>query len=60
MERGYKADGWLGVLQGVDRYYEFYSDKKLNTNMPTLLKVLSGYTAAEHVKDTVDGIGKLS
>ena len=55
MEPGYKPDGWLGVLQGMDLYYEFYSDEKLNRNMPTLLKDLNEGTAAEHVEDTIDG-----
>ena len=56
MEPGYKPDGWLGLLQGMDLYYELYSDKELNRNMPTLLKVLSGGTAAaEHGEDMIDG-----
>ena len=52
LEEGYQPDGWLGLVQGMDLYYAFYSDKEFDKNMPKLLTLL-GENAA--VEDTVDG-----
>ena len=52
MEAGYQPDGWLGLLQGMDLYYAFYSDEELYKNMPKLLKLLGENSSVE---DTVDG-----
>ena len=52
MEAGYKPDGWLGLVQGMDLYYAFSSDEEFEKNMPTLLKLMDDNSS---VADMVDG-----
>ncbi|XP_072050966.1 uncharacterized protein [Amphiura filiformis] len=40
LERGYKPDGWLGLMQGMDLYYEFHSHSQLDDSLPKLLKAV--------------------
>ena len=57
MEAEYKPDGWLGILQGMDLYYSFYSDDHLDTNMPKLLEAIGdcGFAATEDEGTDIDG-----
>ena len=52
LEADYQPDGWLGLVQGMDLYYAFYSDKELDKNMPKLLELLGENSSVE---ETVDG-----
>ena len=52
LEADYQPDGWLGLVQGMDLYYAFYSDEEFEKNMPKLLKLLGENSSVE---DTVDG-----
>ncbi|XP_072044654.1 uncharacterized protein [Amphiura filiformis] len=40
LEKDYTPDGWLGLLQGMDLYYSFYSDDQLKKNMGQLLNAI--------------------
>ena len=40
LEAGYQPDGWLGILQGMDLYYEFYSNQQVVNNMDKLFKAI--------------------
>ncbi|XP_072051274.1 uncharacterized protein [Amphiura filiformis] len=40
LEPGYQPDGWLGILQGMDLYYEFHSSELLENNMKRLTKAI--------------------
>ena len=49
LEDGYKPDGWLGILQGMDLYYALHSDEQLEQNFGELLKVLGETTGLRAV-----------
>ena len=53
-ERGYKPDGWLGILQGMDIYYHFHTCKKFEENFAELLKIIAE-SNIETSTDNVDG-----
>ncbi len=40
MEEGYEADGWLGIITGMNKYTEAYSDEMMESNFTQLLKEL--------------------
>ncbi len=37
---GYEVDGWLGIITGMNKYIEAYSDKMMESNFTHLLKEL--------------------
>ncbi len=40
MESDYDADGWLGIVAGMDMYINAHSDTVMEKNFPNLLKEL--------------------
>ncbi len=55
MEKDYKPDGWLGLLQGMDLYYQFHSESNFDESMGELLKAMTENTGLENDVVHLDG-----
>ncbi|XP_072042187.1 uncharacterized protein [Amphiura filiformis] len=53
LERGYKPDGWLGIIGLTTLYHDITSPKKLDTKMPEILAAIQ-YALGGDV-DEIDG-----
>ena len=57
VEDNYRADGWLGALVGMLKYYRFVADSEVDAGMPPLEQELGdrGKVGSQHAA----GPGKL-
>lgn len=55
MQKGYKPDGWLGMILGAKMFYDFSGKYPFETRISLLTKAVQKISTGSQELDTVDG-----